>query len=114
MERPSKLLEKIAFKTKTKTEEQMLIVMIKSTHEEPLFQPLQTNCRQFERTVIFLTGYNGFFHVTSKNKNFYLTTSFSDIELGFIFKSPGVQEQECLEDGIKQFCIREGPFREDD
>ena len=43
MELPSKFLERIAFNTRHKTEEHMLIVMNKSIHEEYLSQPLQTN-----------------------------------------------------------------------
>ena len=42
MELPSKLLEQIAFNTRPKIEEHMLIVMDKSTHEVHLSQPLQT------------------------------------------------------------------------
>ena len=34
MESPSKILEQIAFNTRPKKEEHMLIVMEKSTHEE--------------------------------------------------------------------------------
>ena len=41
--------------------------MNKSTHEEYLSQPLQTNNKQFEKAITFLTGYNGIFHVTKKN-----------------------------------------------
>ena len=40
MELLSKLLEQIAFNTRPKIEEHMLIDMDKSTHEEHLFQPL--------------------------------------------------------------------------
>ena len=53
MELPSKLLEQIAFNTRPKIEEHMLIVMNKSTHEEPSSQPLQTNNKQFKIAVIF-------------------------------------------------------------
>ena len=45
----------------------MLIFMDKSTHEEHLFEPLQTNIKQFKIAVTFLSGYNGIFNVTSKN-----------------------------------------------
>ena len=38
----------------------MLIVMDKSTHEERLSQPLQTNNKQFKIEMTFLTGCNGF------------------------------------------------------
>ena len=46
MELPSKLLEQIAFNTRPKIEEHMLIVMVKSTHEDHLFPPLQTDIKQ--------------------------------------------------------------------
>ena len=83
MELPSELLEQIAFKTRPKTEEQKLVVMDKSIHEEHLSQPFQTNNKQFEIAVTFLTGYNGIFNVTSKNKKNYSAKSTSD-EDGFI------------------------------
>ena len=56
MELPSKLLEEIAFDTRRKIEEHMLSVMDKSTHEEHLSQPLQTNNKQFKIAVTFLSG----------------------------------------------------------
>ena len=40
---PSKLLEQIAYNTRSRIEEYILIVMDKSTHEEHLSQALQTN-----------------------------------------------------------------------
>ena len=43
MELPSKVLEQIDFNTRPKIEEHFLIVMDKSSHEEHLSQPLQTN-----------------------------------------------------------------------
>ena len=48
MELPSKLLEQIAYNTKPKMEEHMLIVIDKSTHEEHLSQPLQTKNKQLK------------------------------------------------------------------
>ena len=63
----SKLLEQIAYITRPKIEEHMLVIMNKSTHEEHLFQPLQTNIKQFKIAVTFLTGYNGIFNVTNSN-----------------------------------------------
>ena len=68
MELPSKLLEQMAFNTRPKIEEQILIVLDKSTHEERLSQPLQTNNKQFKIAATFLTGYNGIFNVTDKKK----------------------------------------------
>ena len=67
MELPNKLLELIAYNTRPRIEEHMLIVMDKSSHEEYLFQPLQTNNKQFIIAVTFLTGYNGIFNVTNSN-----------------------------------------------
>ena len=43
MELPSNLLEQTAFYTRSKIEEHILIIMDKTTHEEHLSQPLQTN-----------------------------------------------------------------------
>ena len=45
MELLNKLLEQIAFNTRPKFEERMLIVMDKSSHEEHLSQPLQNNIK---------------------------------------------------------------------
>ena len=72
MELASKLLQQIAFITRPKIEEHILIIMDKSTHEEHLFQPLQTNNKQFKIAVTFLSGYNGIFNVTKRNNKFCL------------------------------------------
>ena len=78
IELPSKILEQIAFNTRPKIEEHMLIVMDKSRHEEHLSQPLQTNNKQFKIAVTFLTGYNGIFNVTNSNNKFYFKKTFTD------------------------------------
>ena len=52
--------------------------MDKSTHEEHLSQPLQTNNKQFKIAITFLSGYNGIFNVTDKNINFYFMKSIRD------------------------------------
>ena len=70
MELFRKLLEQIAFKTRPKIEEHMLIVMDKSTHEKHFFQPIQTNSKQFEIAVTFLSSYYGIFNLTNSNNNF--------------------------------------------
>ena len=50
----------------------MLIIMDKSTHEEPLAQPLQTNNKKVKIAITLLTGYNGIFNVTNtKNKVYF-------------------------------------------
>ena len=83
MELSSKILEEIAFNTRAKIQENFLVVVDKSTHEEHLSQPLQTNNNQFKTAVTFLTGYNGLFNVTDKNNKFYFAKSISDDD-GFI------------------------------
>ena len=54
--------------------------MEKSTHEEHLSQPLQTNIKEFKIAVIFLTGYNGIFNISDKNNKIYFAKSISDEE----------------------------------
>ena len=72
---PIKFSDQTILKTRSKTDENKLMVMDKSTHEEFLHQPLQTINKQFKIAVSFLTGYNGIIRVTSKKDKFYLTTS---------------------------------------
>ena len=71
MELSTKTLEQIAFNTRPKIEEHMLIVMNESVHDENLSQPLQTNNNQFKIAITFLTGYNGIFNITDKNNQFF-------------------------------------------
>ena len=106
MELPSKLLEQIAYNTRPKIEEHMLIVMDKSTHEEHLSQPLQTNNKQFKTAVTILTGYNGIFNVTDKNNKFYFLKSITD-EDGYIQSTIplGAYEIESLNNEIKSIII---------
>ena len=61
----------------------MLIVLDKSTHEEHLSQPLQTNNKQFKIAVTFPSGYNGIFNVTNSNNKFYFKYTITDEE-GFV------------------------------
>ena len=113
MELPSRLLEQIAFNTRPKIQEHMLIVMNKSTHEEHLFQPLQTNNKQFKIAVTFLSGYNGIFNVINSNNKFYFKKTISN-EDGFfqITIHPGAYEIESLNDEIKRITIDEGHYTE--
>ena len=46
------------------------MVMDKSTHEEHLSQPLQTDNKQFKIAVTFPTGCTGIFNVTNSNDKF--------------------------------------------
>ena len=113
MELPSKLLEQIAFNTRPKIEEHRLIVMEKSTHEEHLYQPLQTNNKQFKIAVTFLTGYNGIFNVTNSNNKFYFMKSITE-EDGFIqitIIPPGAYE---LNNEIKRIIIDKGHYSENE
>ena len=111
---PSKLLEQIAFNTRGKTEEHMLIIMDKSTHEEHLFQPLQTNNKQFKIAITFLSAYNGIFNVTNSNNKFYFFKSISDEDHIQISIRPGVYEIEALNNEIKRIIIDEGHYTEID
>ena len=85
-----------------------MIVLDKSTHEEHLCQPLQTNNKQFRIAVTFLTGYNGIFNVTNSNIEFYFTKSISDKD-GFVQITipPGAYEIESLNDEIERNFIEE-------
>ena len=112
MELPSKLLEQIAFNTRPKIEEHILIIMKKSTHEEHLFQPLQTNNKQFKIAVTFLSAYNGIFNVTNSNNKFYFFKSISDDDHIQISIRPGVYEIEALNNEIKRIIIDEGHYTE--
>ena len=113
MELLSQLLEQIAYNTRPKIGEHMLIVMNKSTHEEHLFQPLQTNIKQFKKAITFLSTYNGIFNATNSNNNFYFLKSVSDGD-GYIIISIrlGVHEVGNLNDEIRRIIIDEGHYTE--
>ena len=114
MELPSKILEQIAFNTRPKIEEHLLIIMDKSTHEEHLFQPLQTNNKQFKIAVTFLTGYNGIFNVTISKNKFYFKKAIKDEDFFPITISPGAYEIEILNKEIKRKIIEKGHYSEGD
>ena len=111
MELPSKLLEQIAFNTRPKIEEHLLIVMDKSIHEEHLFQPLQTNNKQFKIAITFLTGYNGIFNISSKNNKFYFINPANETVM--ITIPHGAYELESLDLEIKRIIIEEGHITKD-
>ena len=113
MELSSKLLEQIAFNTRPKIEEHMLIVMDKSIHTEHLFQSIQTNNKQYKIALTFLTGYNGIFNVTTLNNKFYFMKSVTD-EDGYIQITipPGSYEIESSNFEIKRIIIDEEHYTE--
>ena len=114
MELSSKLLEQIAYNTRPKIEEHMLIIMDKSTHEEHLFQPLQTKNKQFKVAITFLTGYNGIFNVTNSNNKLYFFKSNTDDDYISITIPPGAYELENLYNEIKRIIIDDGHYNEND
>ena len=87
--------------------------MDKSTHEEHLSQPLQTNKKQFKIAVTFLTGYNGVFNVTNENNKFYFIKSITDKDGNIIITiPPGAYEIESLNNEIKRIIIDEEHYTE--
>ena len=114
MELPSKLLEQIAFNTRPKIEEHLLIVMDKSTHEEHLSQPLQTINKQFKIAISFLTGYNGIFNVTKRNNKFYFKKALIDDDIIQISPLEGSYEIESLDFEIKRIIIEKEYYNEND
>ena len=114
MELPSKLLKQIAFNTRPKIEEHILIIMNKSTHEEHLYQSLQTNNKQFKIGVTFHACYNGILNITNKNIKFYFFKSISDENHIRISIRPGVYEIEALNDEIKRIIFDEGHYTQVD
>ena len=77
------MLGQVALNIRSRFEEQILVVIDKSTHEEHLSQPSETNNKQFEIAVTFLTGYNGNLNIRKSNTNFYFLKSITD-EDGYI------------------------------
>ena len=91
----------------------MLIVMDKSTHEEHLSQPLQTNNKQFKIGVTFLAGYNGIFNVTNENNKFYFIKSITDKDGYIQITIPsGAYEIESLNKEIKRIINDEEHYTE--
>ena len=115
MELPSEILKQIAFNTRAKIEELILIVMTKSTHEEHLSQPLQSNNKQNKIAVTILTAYNGIFNITNKSIKFYFEkTITNEDDFIRISISQGAYEIESLNKEIKRIFVNEGHFTEAD
>ena len=106
MELSGKLIEQIVVNTRPNIEEHMLVVMEKTTHEEHLSKPLQTNNEQLKNAVTFLTVYNGIFNVTNTNNEFYFKKT-TDNEDGFIQFTilPGAYEIESINNEFKRITI---------
>ena len=113
MELPSKLLEQIAFNTRSRIEEHMLILMDKSTHEEHLSQPLQINNKDFKIAVTFLTGYNGTFIVTNRNNKFHFKKALIDDDFIQIRIPEGDYEIESLYLEIKLIITEKGHYTQE-
>ena len=91
----------------------MLIVMDKSTHEEHLSQPLQTNNNQFKKSITFLTGYNGIFNLTnSNNKSYFMKSIFDEDGFVQITIPPGAYKTEAIDKELKRILIGEDHFTE--
>ena len=113
MELPSEILNQIAFNTRLKIEEHMLIVMDKCTHEEHSSQPLQTNNKQFKVALNFSTGYYVIFNVTTSNNNFYFLKSNTDEDVYIqITSPPGAYEIETLNHQTKRVIFDESQYTE--
>ena len=112
MQLSSKLLQQIAFNTRPKIEENMLIVMNKSTHEEHLSQPLQTNNKQFKIAVTFPTGYNGTFNVTHDNNKSHFKNNVDEGNFIQVTISEGAYELESLKEEIRWIIIDKDQYSE--
>ena len=107
------MLEQLAHNTRLKIEEHMLIVMNESTHEQHLFQSLQTNNKQFKIADTFLTGFNGIFNVRNSNKKFYFMKSVTDKDGYIIITIPqSSYEIESLNNETKRSIIDEEHYTE--
>ena len=114
MEITSKLLEAIAFNTRPKIQEHMLIIMDKSTHEEHLSQPLQTKNKQNKIAVTFLSAYKIIFNITNSNNKIYFKKGNKDEDFIKLRIPPGAYEIESLDDEIRRIIIEKGPESESD
>ena len=83
----------------------MLFIMDKLTHEEHLFQPLQTNNKQLKIAVTFLTAYNGIFIVKKSNNKFHFKKALIDEDFNQIRIPEGAYEIESLKNEIKPILI---------
>ena len=80
MKVPIKLSVRKVFKAISKIEEQMLIVVDETTHEENQSQPLQTTFERMKIDVTFLTAYIRLFKVKNTIK---ITLQYQLLEMVF-------------------------------
>ena len=115
MELPSKVLEQIAFNTRLKIEQHMLIVMDKITQEEHLPQAVETENKQLKIALSFLTGYNGIFSITKTNIKFYFKKTITGADNFFQITIPtGAYEFKSLNNEIKRIFIDKGHYSENE
>ena len=112
MELPSILLEQIAFITRPKIKERILIIMDKSTHEVHLSQPLQTYNKHFTLAVTFLTGCNGIFNVTVSNNKFNFKKTIKDEDFIKVTIPPGAYEIEAINNEIRRIFTDKAYYTE--
>ena len=112
MELPSKISEQIAFITRPKLEEHMLVVMDRFIHDEHLSQLLKTNKKQFKNAVTFLTGYNGISTLLTKTINFILQNQLRRMIL-MLLPCWRVPTNDSLNDENIKIINKEGYFTEE-
>ena len=90
---------------RTKNEEDMLILMDKSIHENNSSQQLQPHNKQFTNAVIILNGHHGIFIVTGKTDSSFFERSINDVDFNVKTIPPGASEFESLNNEIKRKVI---------
>ena len=88
--------------------------MDKSTQEEYLAQPLQTNKKQYKISVTFLAGYNGTFNVQNSNNKFYFKKILIEKDFIQITIPSGAYGLEKLNKEIRRIIIDKGHYSDDD
>ena len=114
MELSSKILEQVPFNTRPKVEEHILVVINKSTHEEHLAQPFQTNDKQFKIAITFCSCYNGIFNVTNTNIKFFSKKTLIEEDFVQVTTPPSTYEIESLNDENKRNINMKEYYRENE
>ena len=87
--------------------------MNKSAHEEYLSQPIQTNSKQLELAVTFLTGYNGKLNLKKSNNKLNFIKSFQDVDFTRATIPLRAYEMVSLDNEIKRLTNEEEQFTEE-